>query len=579
MRSALTCVVSVAILVTACAGPRRATPDWPQAGGPDGTWTLPGGRAPTAFSVDRGEGIAWRTPLPSAGQSGICVSGDRLYLSCLAPWDPGSGDEPNRPFSTDVIGLCVEATSGAILWQVDVPGEVESPNLYAYSDSSSPTPCTDGERVFFVNASGGIACCSPDGDVLWRRSWRPWSISDGYPFNKQFEPFVAGHCLVNLEPRDADDPRAAKGWNFLRGLDARTGETQWIADDATTTYNTPVLGRTATGELAIVHGRGGWHGVPEEPVGLSMTRAEGEDAGSTMWRYVASTGQDGGDPGDPGTLHAPTWQALYVQHWNSDRAYWFVHNPIESHLTIDAKTGDEIARRSLVAPVDWWDFDQDAGAYNARRGVDLRTVSDDAPRMGFDPAKHTLVVHPAWHCNVVSHGYHWFLCSTAHGRNAAPNPTRPEKRGVAGPAHCVGRVHLTTGRVEYLELPVEVRHAPGDRSAWTYGIAQRTSTRDARGIDAAAEDRSRTDGWQIPAFWASPVAFGDAVYFTTTTGLVYVLDATATNLDPSALLSVSDLGPEGETWAMGNLATDGHGSLFARTATELIRIHEPIGDR
>lgn len=525
--------------------------------------------APTAFSVDRHEHIAWRATLPTAGQSGICVAGDRLYLTCLAPWEPGTEDAPNRPFSTDVVGLCCDADSGEILWQVDVPGVVESPNLYAYSDSSSPTPCTDGERVFFVNASGGIACCTPDGDVVWRRTWRPWAISDSYPFNKQFEPFVADGCLVNLEPRDEGDPRAAKGWNFLRGLDAVTGETRWIADDATTTYNTPVLGRTEGGQLAIVHGRGGWHGVPEEPVGLSMTLAEGEEAGSTVWRYVA---------GD-GTVHAPTWQALYVQHWDQNRAYWFVHNPIESHLVIDARTGDEVARQPLTSPVDWWDYDQDAGTYVERAGVDLRASQDDAPRMGFDPAKHTLVVHPAWHCNVVSHGYHWFLCSTAHGRNAAPNATRPDRRGVAGPAHCVGRVHLTTGKVEYLELPVEVRHAPDEPASWTYGIAQRTSTHDARGIDAAAEDRSRTDGWQIPAFWASPIAVGDAVYFTTTQGLVYVLDATAERLDPRALLSVSDLGPAGETWAMGNLATDGRGALFARTAKELIRIRKPDGER
>jgi outer membrane protein assembly factor BamB len=570
MHSATQRALAALTLLSACAGPKPTAPQWPQAGGPDGSWTMPGAAAaPTAFSVDRGERVAWRTTLPTAGQSGICVAGNRLYLTCLAPFEPGTEDAPGRPFSTDIVGLCCDAESGEILWQVDVPGEVESPNLYAYSDSSSPTPCTDGDRVFFVNASGGIACCTPEGAVVWRRSWRPWAISDGYPFNKQFEPFVADDCLVNLEPRDADDPRAAKGWNFLRGLDAATGETRWIADDATTTYNTPVLGRNAEGQLAIVHGRGGWHGVPEEPVGLSMTRAAGEGAGTTIWRYVAGAG----------TVHAPTWQALYVQHWDADRAYWFVHNPIESHLVIDARTGDELARQPLTFPVDWWDYDQEAKTYVERAGVDLRTSADDAPRMGFDPAKHTLVVHPAWHCNVVSHGYHWFLCSTAHGRNAAPNPTRPDKRGIAGPAHCVARVHLATGKVEFLELPVEVRHAPDDRAAWTYGTAQRTSTHDSRGIDAAAEDRSRTDGWQIPAFWASPIAVADAVYFTTTQGLVYVLDATAARLDPSALLSVSDLGPKDETWAMGNLATDGRGSLFARTAKELIRIHKPTQDR
>ena len=90
-------------------------------------------------------------------------------------------------------------------------------------------------------------------------------------------------------------------------------------------------------------------------------------------------------------------------------------------------------------------------------------------------------------------------------------------------------------------------------------------------LDGAAEDRSRTDGWEIPAFWASPTAIGDVVYFTTTLGLVYAFDANAEVLDAKALLSVNDLGPLGETWAMGNLAF-ADGRIYHRTAKQLLCI-------
>jgi hypothetical protein len=34
-----------------------------------------------------------------------------------------------------------------------------------------------------------------------------------------------------------------------------------------------------------------------------------------------------------------------------------------------------------------------------------------------------------------------------------------------------------------------------------------------------AEDRSRTDGWEIPAFWGSSVAINGNIYVTTMLGI------------------------------------------------------------
>ncbi len=236
-----------------------------------------------------------------------------------------------------------------------------------------------------------MGCYDLTGHQVWFRQWTPWGEADGYPFNKQFEPIDLGAHVLNLEPLDASDPRAPshRGWNFLRALDKHTGQTAWIAADATTTYDTPVLGRTADGTLAVLHGRGGWHGVPETPVGLSLTTVEGPAAGSTLWRYVASTDQDGKPLAQPGTLGAPTWQALYVQHWDPTRAYWFVHNPVESHLVIDATNGRELSRQSLVDHVDWRRYDQAQGRYVLQHDVQLRTLTDPA---GDRPAGLGLVV-------------------------------------------------------------------------------------------------------------------------------------------------------------------------------------------
>ena len=76
--------------------------------------------------------------------------------------------------------------------------------------------------------------------------------------------------------------------------------------------------------------------------------------------------------------------------------------------------------------------------------------------------------------------------------------------GHRGPAHCVGRVHVETGKVEYRELPVGVERANGSADRFLFGASLATATTDSRGVEIADEDRSRIDGWEIGAFFPSP---------------------------------------------------------------------------
>ena len=89
-----------------------------------------------------------------------------------------------------------------------------------------------------------------------------------------------------------------------------TGKTRWIAEDATTAYCTSVFGRLKDGAPAILHARGGWHDVPERPVGLSLTSLAPGREGKTLWRWIADKDADGQPLREPGSLAAPTYQAL-----------------------------------------------------------------------------------------------------------------------------------------------------------------------------------------------------------------------------------------------------------------------------
>ena len=529
---------------------------WPQAAGPDGSWSIHGPEAPLAWSVSRDQNILWRAPLPNGGQSGIAVWGDRLFLTTFDRYKEG-----DPKFSGDILGHCLDAKNGKILWSVKLHGPTPSPMLYAYSDSTSPTPMTDGKQVWFINNSGEMGCWDYAGNEVWRRSYTPWG--EPYPFNKQHEPMLIGDTIINVEPADETSPQKS-GWNYLRGVDKLTGKTRWIADEGTTTYCTSVLGRTAKGEPAILTGRGGHHGVPERPVGLSLISLAPGSEGKTLWQYVADTDDDGKPLVEPGTLAAPTWQALYTLHWDDQFAYWFRLNPEETHLVIDSKTGKIVREQSLIHDVDYRQWDPVKKAHIAHLNVDLRDMRELSPRSMLAPDE-VMRVLPAWHANMVINGYHYFLTTTAHRRN------RHAPKGRAGPSHCIARVNVSSGKVEYLEVPVTIIRNEGERDQPIYGIAQRTTTLNSVGQDIAAEDRSRTDGWEIPAFWGSPVAINDKIYVTTMIGITYVIDSKATVLDSTALLAVNDLGPAGETWSLNSISYDG-GRIYHRTLKEIVCI-------
>lgn len=493
--------------------------EWPQAGGPNGSWSVDAADAPIKWSAARNEGIVWRTPLPEEGQSGIAVWGDRIFLTTLKP------EGGKRPNGRDVVGYCLDARDGKILWTVPLPGSASSTPAYFFSDASSPSPLTDGKHVWFFNACGSLGCFDYDGKQVWLREWKP---TGGRPFNKQFEPMLIGDTVLNMEPRDETDPKREKdAWNYIRGIDKNSGKTQWISDDAMTHYNTPVLGAMADGTPAVLQGRGGYHGVPETPIGLSLTSLAPGHEGKTIWRF-----------------ETPKGKAMYTQHFTTVVAPWIDIDTAEQ-IVLDSTSGKELRKQSLTAKVDWRRYDAAAGKYVLLADVDLAKQT---------PA---LKVYPAQFCNIIVGEWHWFLCYT-------------EATKKLGPPYCVGRVNIATGKVEYLELPVSVVREAGKADSFIWGKPQTSSTVNSRGIDIVSDKRSQGDGWYW-GFLGGPTAVGGNIYFTTMLGITYAIDGRAAVLDEKALLSLNDLGVPGQTWSLNSISYS-RGKLYHRSMKEVFCI-------
>lgn len=481
--------------------------NWPQAGGVRGDFRS-ARRGPTKWSVASGQGVTWRTPLPETGQSGVAVWRDRLFLTSMKPLPNAQAKREG----SDIVGHCLDARSGKLLWSVEVSGSEPAPYSYGFSDCSSPTPATDGKRVWFVNSGGRVTCCDvKTGAVLWERAWKP---TTGRPFNKQFEPILYKGVLLNVEPKQGGDPVPLDPWNWLVALDATSGTLLWTSEDALTHYNTPTLG-FLRGEPGILLGRGGHHDVPEKPVGASWIALKD---GKRVWRTEL-----------PG-------KALYNMAQTDALGFWLDEDH-GTHTVLDKASGKVLAVHDLAKSADVRRWEN--GKYVFEPNVDLKARN--------------IRVFPAWFSNIVANEWHWFLCFSQTGNDYGVGP--------CGPLHSVGRVNVKTGKTEYLELPT----APG-----VFNTNVPASTINSRGLDAANEDRSKRDGW----FWnfdAPPICLGGRLYWTLMNGVTYVIDSRVKVLDERAILSVNDLGKPGDAWCLAAPGFDGK-HLYYRTMRELIRI-------
>lgn len=178
--------------------------DWPQFRGPTGNGVYEGAALPTEWGPETN--VAWKTSIPGKGWSSPIVWKGKAYLTTAVPKDGGQA----------LRVLCVDAASGKIDWdkQVFTLG-ADAPKIHSKNSHASPTPTTDGERLYVHFGHGGTAALSLKGDVVWERQGlykQPVHGSGGSPI------LVDGLLIFSI---DAVDKQA------VVALDAKTGKTTW----------------------------------------------------------------------------------------------------------------------------------------------------------------------------------------------------------------------------------------------------------------------------------------------------------------------------------------------------------------
>ena len=144
------CAFTIALLLTNVTAHAQ---DWPQFRGPEGLGVADDSESiPTEWSPNAN--LVWKTELPGPGASSPIIVGGKAFVTCYSGYglnqrDPGDMENLMRHL------VCIDTTSGKILWQKDVKAALpEDPYTGAGIPShgyASHTPVSDGQNLSLIH--------------------------------------------------------------------------------------------------------------------------------------------------------------------------------------------------------------------------------------------------------------------------------------------------------------------------------------------------------------------------------------------------------------------------------------------
>lgn len=221
--------------------------------------------------------MLWRAPLAGLGVSSPVVWGNRVYVTSQAGdgvrrqgnhpslvqggnrAESGEGtlaDLADRP-ARERVSFVVEAfdrDTGQRAWAHEMPAEGDLPPVHDKHNLASPSPVTDGERVYAWFGTGQIVALDTEGRPVWTRHLgqeiAPFQINWGHASS----PVVFGDTLLLLCYHESA--------SYLLALDKRTGRQRWKADReaGVLSYSTPTIVQGPSGPELIVNSSEGVEG-------------------------------------------------------------------------------------------------------------------------------------------------------------------------------------------------------------------------------------------------------------------------------------------------------------------------------
>ncbi len=378
----LTRAVGRVLLAAAChAAGATAVPaqDWPQWRGPGSQGISPESGLPTSWS--RSENVAWSAPLAGQGTSSPIVWGDRVIVTSQVGGSARAGRGPHPRLARDdealvarerplgggdpdaaaaKVWLVVEAFSrvdGRRLWEHRAEAAGPLPDVHEKHNLATPTPVTDGRRVYAWFGNGQLVALDMDGRLVWARhlglDYAPFQTSWGHGSS----PALHDGLLILLCDH--------LGASYLLALDAETGRQRWKADRGArrVSHSTPVVVSGKAGDELIVNsslrvdaydpasGELLWHlGSPRQTPVPSAVSHDGLVFLSRGYRNSDYMAIRSGGRGDVSATHVE-WRApsgaSYVPSVVQYLGLVYLTNEVGVVTCADARTGETVWRHRL----------------------------------------------------------------------------------------------------------------------------------------------------------------------------------------------------------------------------------------
>jgi outer membrane protein assembly factor BamB len=213
------------LLGAACLSIRAADADWPQFRGPEGLG-IGTGKPPIEFGPEKN--VVWKIDVPF-GHLSPCIVGHRIIFTGL---DDGK-----------LVTVCVDRADGHELWRAAAPAEKIEP-IQRIASPASPTPCTDGERVYVYFGSFGLLTYDLEGKELWRKPLPPPLVE----FGTGASPVLADGKVILVCDQDMG--------SYLLAVDAVTGKQVWRTErpEFLRSFSSPFLWKHDGTEEIVVAG-------------------------------------------------------------------------------------------------------------------------------------------------------------------------------------------------------------------------------------------------------------------------------------------------------------------------------------
>jgi outer membrane protein assembly factor BamB len=251
--------VVVAFVGLAFSAANLSAENWPQWRGPASHGVSSESNLPTSWSAR--ENVAWKATLAGLGTSSPIVWNDRIFATSqigvvpvagggnhpqlarddralAAQENPIGGPRPEPARAGGEVWLAVEAfrrSDGTRLWEYRTRATGSLPEVHEKHNLATPTPVTDGQRIYAWFGNGQLVALDMDGRLVWSRHLGLEYSKFETQWGHGSSPALHGDLLVLLCDHLTDA--------YLLALDVHTGKERWKVErgDGRVSHSTPLV--------------------------------------------------------------------------------------------------------------------------------------------------------------------------------------------------------------------------------------------------------------------------------------------------------------------------------------------------